>query len=59
MFCRTPDDAFQAGYDAPCEHGLSPVDCEHCRLTIAEIGRLVVLLRPSPAPITQDRRTAA
>ncbi|MGW1324826.1 hypothetical protein ACWD64_20065 [Streptomyces antibioticus] len=40
------DQAFQAGFDAPCEHLVpSPVDCPHCRLTDAEISRLAVLLR--------------
>ncbi|GAA2107566.1 hypothetical protein [Streptomyces synnematoformans] len=45
--CRTPDEAFQAGWDAPCEHGVPvPDDCPRCRLTGAEIGRLAVLWEP-------------
>ncbi|WP_432135835.1 hypothetical protein [Streptomyces sp. bgisy154] len=43
--CRTPDDAFQAGFTEPCEHGITPEECPRCRLTEAEIGRLVALLR--------------
>ncbi|MEV7871451.1 hypothetical protein AB0P17_36370 [Streptomyces sp. NPDC088124] len=57
--CRTPDEAFQAGWDALCEHHTSPVDCPHCRLTDAEIGRLVALLRPSAAPLLRVDADAA
>lgn len=47
MICRTVEDAFQAGLNAPCEHGIpNPVDCPDCRLTPAEIERLVVMHRP-------------
>lgn len=57
MICRTPDEAFQAGYDAPCEHQLpDPTQCPDCRLTDAEIARLAVLHRPH---IGQPARTAA
>ncbi|MEO3978839.1 hypothetical protein [Streptomyces sp. CAU 1734] len=48
--CRTPTEAFLAGYGAPCPHGLTPVDCADCRLSITEIGRLAVLLRSAAAP---------
>jgi hypothetical protein len=48
VICRTPEEAFQAGWDAPCEHGIpNPVDCEHCRLKPEEITRLAALLGPS------------
>lgn len=44
---RTFEDAFQAGWDAPCEHGIpDPVDCPRCRLTPEEITRLAILLGP-------------
>ncbi|MGW3152697.1 hypothetical protein [Streptomyces sp. NPDC001089] len=42
--CRTADEAFQAGWDQPCDHGLNPDGCPTCGLTDAEIARLVVLL---------------
>lgn len=42
--CRTPEDAWRAGWEAPCEHGLEPTACERCRLRPAEIARLTVLL---------------
>lgn len=46
--CRTPEEAFQAGWDAPCEHGIpDPTECPECRLTPEEITRLAVLLGPS------------
>lgn len=57
--CRTPDEAFEAGFEEPCEHQVpDPEDCPKCRLTEAEIGRLVVLLRSDPAT-TAARTTAA
>jgi hypothetical protein len=47
MICRTPEEAFQAGWDSPCEHGIpNPVDCEHCRLKPEEIARIAALFRP-------------
>lgn len=42
--CRTADEAFQAGWDEPCDHGIDPAECSTCGLTDAEITRLVVLL---------------
>lgn len=57
--CRTADEAFQAGFEEPCEHQVpDPEDCPQCRLTEAEIGRLVVLLRRDPA-VPAARTTAA
>lgn len=45
MSCRTPEEAFQAGLTAPCEHGIHPApECPDCRLTEAEIADLSVLL---------------
>jgi hypothetical protein len=47
--CLTADEAFQAGFDAPCEHQVpDPAACPDCRLTTAEIRRLAVLLRSEP-----------
>lgn len=44
---RTFEDAFQAGWDAPCEHGIpDPTECPGCRLTPEEITRLAALLGP-------------
>ncbi|MEW2636450.1 hypothetical protein AB0903_33640 [Streptomyces sp. NPDC048389] len=57
--CRTPREAFEAGFTAPCEHGVRPPDCARCRLTEAEIGRLAVLLKTSVPPATEARETAA
>lgn len=51
MICRTREEAFQAGWHAPCEHGVSnPVDCPTCRLTPEEIARLALLHRPYLRP---------
>lgn len=47
--CLTPEEAFQAGWEEPCDHGADPGDCPQCRLTDTEIARLVVLLRPAAA----------
>lgn len=45
---RTADEAWAAGWDAPCAHGFPDLrDCGDCRLTPAEIGSLAVLLRPA------------
>lgn len=57
--CMTVDEAFEAGFNEPCEHGTPPADCPSCRLTDAEIGRLVVLLRGAMAPQPKDAKTAA
>ena len=47
MICRTPEEAFQAGWDSPCEHGIpDPVDCPDCRLTPEEITCFAALLGP-------------
>lgn len=44
--CRTADDAFRAGWEAPCEHGIpDPAACDDCRLTPEETVRLAVLLK--------------
>jgi len=44
--CRTADEAWAAGYDAPCDHGIpNPTDCPDCRLRPEEIGRFAVLLK--------------
>ena len=57
MICRTPDQAFQAGYDEPCVHQVpNPSDCPDCRLTDDEIARLAVLNRPYVVPV--DRQAA-
>lgn len=45
--CRTAEEAFQAGFEAPCEHLVpDPNDCPRCRLTDDEVARLAVLHRP-------------
>lgn len=55
---RTPDEAFAAGYNALCSHGVTPIhQCDHCRLTDSEIARLVVLLGPGLRAAAE--RTAA
>jgi len=47
MICRTPEEAFQAGLNSPCEHGVpKPPDCPKCRLTPEETTRLALLLGP-------------
>lgn len=47
--CKTVEEAFQAGFNAPCEHGIpAEDDCAKCRLTEDEIVRLALLLRPAP-----------
>ncbi|GAQ61930.1 hypothetical protein [Streptomyces scabiei] len=55
----TVEEAFEAGFSEPCDHGTPPSDCPRCRLTDAEIGRLVVLLRGALTPQQRDARTAA
>lgn len=45
---RTFEEAFQQGYDAPCEHGVpDPNDCPSCKLTPEEITRLALVWGPS------------
>ncbi|WP_329597793.1 hypothetical protein OIE43_18970 [Streptomyces pseudovenezuelae] len=56
--CLTPEEAFEAGFEEPCEHLVpDPSDCPSCRLTEAEIRRLVVLLRSDLPAVA--RKTAA
>lgn len=58
--CRTPQEAFEAGFNAPCEHLVpDPNDCPRCRLTEAEIRRLAVLLRRRPQTAAESSETAA
>jgi hypothetical protein len=58
--CRTRDEAFEAGFTAPCEHGVPlPRDCPRCRLTDAEISRLAVLHRPYLRAVTDTRTGSA
>lgn len=58
--CRTPQEAFEAGFNAPCEHGVPrPPNCPRCRLTEAEIGRLAVLLGACLRPAAERSETAA
>lgn len=58
--CLTSDEAFEAGFNEPCQHGRpDPDDCSRCRLTDAEIGRLVVLLQGARHPQEQSANTAA
>lgn len=57
--CLTPEEAFEAGFNEPCQHGRpDPNDCPRCRLTAAEIGRLVVLLQGAYRP-QHSAQTAA
>lgn len=57
--CLSVDEAFEAGFEEPCEHQVpNPNDCPACRLSAAEIRRLVVLLRSEPTP-ERGARTAA
>lgn len=57
--CLTPDQAFEAGFAEPCEHALAPEKCRQCRLSDAEIGRLVVLLQDAPRASAQSATAAA
>ncbi|MFF7521216.1 hypothetical protein [Streptomyces pseudovenezuelae] len=58
--CLTPEQAFEVGFDEPCEHLVpDPNDCSKCRLTEAEIRRLAVLLRSETAPAVAIDSTAA
>lgn len=54
----TPEEAFEAGFAESCDHSLDPTECPACRLTEAEIGRSVVLLR-SASELDPSRTTAA
>ncbi|MDN3021570.1 hypothetical protein [Streptomyces sp. S.PB5] len=57
--CLTPEEAFEAGFNDSCQHDQpDPNDCPRCRLTDAEIGRLVVLLQGAYRP-QQSATTAA
>jgi hypothetical protein len=58
--CRTPDEAFASGWNAPCEHDTEdPTVCPACRLTGAEIARLAVLHRPYVRPVVVGEETPA
>lgn len=58
--CRTPEEAFRAGWEAPCEHGVqNPGDCSGCRLTQEEIARIALLMRPYMNPAETGSSTAA
>lgn len=52
MICRTPEDAYRAGYEQPCDHGHPVSECDDCRLTPTEITRIAALLRPHLAEHT-------
>lgn len=58
--CRTPQEAFEAGLNARCRHGVArQPECRDCRLTEAEIGALVVLLKGMRERRTQRSESAA
>lgn len=58
--CLTPEQAFEAGFEEPCEHLVpDPNDCPKCCLSGAEIRRLVVLLHSGLATDAGARTTAA
>ncbi|MEU9387166.1 hypothetical protein AB0D38_42295 [Streptomyces sp. NPDC048279] len=58
--CLTVDDAFQTGFDEPCEHQVpNPADCAKCRLTEAEIRRLAVLVNAASATSSETPAAAA
>lgn len=60
MICQSVDDAWHAGYDAPCTHGIAdPTACDRCALTPAEIARLAILHRPYLSPDAPMARGAA
>jgi hypothetical protein len=56
--CRTADEAFQAGWDEPCDHGSDPGECPTCRLTDMEIARLAILLSTPTASVPAQRAAA-
>lgn len=59
QICRTPEEAFQAGWDAPCEHNIPDItQCPKCRLTESEIARIAVLLGPG-LRASRERHDAA
>ena len=58
--CQTPEEAFQAGWEAPCEHDIAdPNDCPQCRLTPEEIARIALLMRPYVNPAETRSPNAA
>ncbi len=56
--CRTSEEAFQAGWNEPCDHGADPGQSPECRLTDAEIGQLVTLLSHLAEPASAGRAAA-
>lgn len=56
--CRTAEEAFQAGWEATCDHGRDPGECRQCGLTDTEIARLVVLLGHLATPAPEGRAAA-
>jgi hypothetical protein len=60
VICLTADEAWRAGYEAPCEHGQGdPTACDRCALTASEIARLAVLHRPYlQPPVSRAQRAA-
>lgn len=57
--CLTPEQAFEAGFAELCEHEIAPEKCRQCRLSEAEIGRLVVLLQGAARASTHSTAAAA
>ncbi|MFJ8140618.1 hypothetical protein [Streptomyces sp. NPDC096013] len=58
--CLSVDEAFQAGFEEPCQHLVpDPNDCPKCRLTEAEIRRVAVLLRNDPLAASSTPAAAA
>jgi hypothetical protein len=59
VICRTPEEAFQAGLEQPCEHGVHPMPrCPKCRLTEAEIADIAVLLGSHLTPAAHSGEAA-
>ncbi|WAZ20246.1 hypothetical protein STRCI_001347 [Streptomyces cinnabarinus] len=57
--CRTAEEAFDAGWKEPCDHGVAdPGECPRCGLTDAEIARLAALLSGLAAPAPATRAAA-
>ncbi|SHI65184.1 hypothetical protein [Streptomyces sp. 3214.6] len=56
--CRTPQEAFQAGWDETCDHDLDPGKCRVCGLTDTEIAQLVVLIGHLATPAPAGRAAA-
>lgn len=44
--CKTPQEAWRAGWEEPCEHGADLAECPKCAPTDEEIALLAPLLRP-------------